>query len=353
MSEAAAIVVGGGVIGAAILHALAKRGVPALLLEQGEVAGGATGPSVGILRALDLDEQHCELAAASFPRFLRFEQEVGEPCGYRRTGLLYFVAQADRERLERRVARVRELGCALDVLEPQEGARRFPHFDWSGIDAAVLEPFAGHADPVRATRAWLRAAQAAGARVRERTRVERLLVEAGRAVGVATAGGELRARAVVLAAGAWSAPLLAPLGIALDVRSKEIQVTRCAWPAHFTTYPGFIDTTTALYGRADVDGSFLVGLPTANWDVDLDAFTADERHARAVLARAPARMPCVRDGAQAGIVAGFDGYTPDRRAIVGPCAELRGLLLAVGFSGGGFKQAPEVGRRIAEGVASA
>jgi GMC oxidoreductase len=51
-------------------------------------------------------------------------------------------------------------------------------------------------------------AVAAGARVRAGSRVERVLVEAGRAVGVACDGYEVRARAVVLAAGAIGTPEL-------------------------------------------------------------------------------------------------------------------------------------------------
>jgi choline dehydrogenase-like flavoprotein len=51
-------------------------------------------------------------------------------------------------------------------------------------------------------------AVAAGARVRAGVRVERVLVEGGRAVGVAARGYEVRARAVVLAAGALGTPEL-------------------------------------------------------------------------------------------------------------------------------------------------
>jgi glycine/D-amino acid oxidase-like deaminating enzyme len=45
--------------------------------------------------------------------------------------------------------------------------------------------------------------------------------------------------------------------------------------------------------------------------------------------------------------AGLDGYTPDEHAIIGRIAGLNGLYLAVGFSGGGVKIAPAVGRAVA------
>ncbi|HEX8855251.1 MAG TPA: FAD-dependent oxidoreductase [Thermoleophilaceae bacterium] len=58
-------------------------------------------------------------------------------------------------------------------------------------------------------------AVAAGARIRAGSRVERVIVEGGRAVGVACDGYEVRARAVVLAAGAIGTPeLLMPQGLA-------------------------------------------------------------------------------------------------------------------------------------------
>ena len=61
-----AIVVGGGVIGASVLFHLAKLGCRrALLLERGEIAGGMTAYSSGIVRTHYSVAANVEVAQAS------------------------------------------------------------------------------------------------------------------------------------------------------------------------------------------------------------------------------------------------------------------------------------------------
>jgi sarcosine oxidase subunit beta len=48
--------------------------------------------------------------------------------------------------------------------------------------------------------------------------------------------------------------------------------------------------------------------------------------------------------------AGLYETTPDHNAVLGPPAGLRGFMLANGFSGHGFMQAPAVGQLIAEWI---
>src|SRR5262245_47927282 len=58
------------------------------------------------------------------------------------------------------------------------------------------------------------------------------------------------------------------------------------------------------------------------------------------------RIPALATAEVAGTRVGVEGYTPDRHPLIGP-AELPGLYLATGMSGGGVKIAPAVGERVA------
>ena len=49
--------------------------------------------------------------------------------------------------------------------------------------------------------------------------------------------------------------------------------------------------------------------------------------------------------------AGQITYTPDHKAIIGPCSALEGLYLSVGHSGHGVMTAPEAGRILADLIA--
>jgi len=48
----------------------------------------------------------------------------------------------------------------------------------------------------------------------------------------------------------------------------------------------------------------------------------------------------------------YEVNTVDHNAVIGPHPELRGFLLANGFSGHGLQQAPAIGRALAELIAS-
>ena len=51
MDKTQVVIIGGGATGAGILWDLSLRGIPALLLEQGDVANGATGRCHGLLHS--------------------------------------------------------------------------------------------------------------------------------------------------------------------------------------------------------------------------------------------------------------------------------------------------------------
>ena len=95
MARAAeAVVVGGGVNGASTLFHLAERGVKAILLERGEIAGASTGKSGGLVRMHYTDPYQARLANESLPYFADWQHRVGvgDP-GFARTGFLQTVAE--------------------------------------------------------------------------------------------------------------------------------------------------------------------------------------------------------------------------------------------------------------------
>ncbi|WP_395715274.1 FAD-dependent oxidoreductase [Reyranella sp.] len=68
-----AIVIGGGVIGASTLFQLTELGCrKALLIERGEIAGGMTAHSSGIVRTHYSVPANVEIARASLAMFERF-----------------------------------------------------------------------------------------------------------------------------------------------------------------------------------------------------------------------------------------------------------------------------------------
>ena len=69
-------VVGGGVVGCAVLHALTRRGVPAMLLEaEGGLALGASGANSGVLHT-GFDSTHGELETRMIIRSSELRPEL-------------------------------------------------------------------------------------------------------------------------------------------------------------------------------------------------------------------------------------------------------------------------------------
>jgi len=347
MRTADVVIIGGGVVGASILHHLASQGVrQAVLLEKGRLASGSTGQSGGFLRVYHPDPVLSDLAAESFPAFLNFEAEVGESCGYVRTGLLYLEPAERAAQMRAGAERLQARGAELEVVEAGALQARFPSLRLEDASCAVYEPQGGYADPVRTTNAWIRSAREAGARAYEGTEVEAILTEKGAVSGVRTNLGTIFTRQVVVAAGAWSGQLLEPLGVQASVRSKRIQIQFHAWPEGTEhPHPAFLDDITDLYARPEPNGVSLIGYPVEEWDFDPDLPVPVQPSSE--LARlAPSRFP---QFAQAQLIGGrrsFDGYTPERRGLLG-ASEVQGLILATGWSGGGYKLAPAIGRRVA------
>ncbi|HEY4277427.1 MAG TPA: FAD-dependent oxidoreductase [Conexibacter sp.] len=230
------IVVGGGVVGVATARAAARSGRSVLLLEQHRFdhSGGSSHGGMRAFAFAHPDPALVDDAVEALALWRELEAEQGVEL-IERTGS--GLRTADVERV---TARLAAHGVEHEVLEPEQVAARF------GIDLApggpvVVTREGGTLYARRAIEALVASARAAGAELRAGARV--LAIEADAATGCddATAarlageaiepGGDgdgvtvrcadgtcARAATVVVAAGPWAAPLLAPLGIALDVK---------------------------------------------------------------------------------------------------------------------------------------
>jgi glycine/D-amino acid oxidase-like deaminating enzyme len=169
--------------------------------------------------------------------------------------------------------------------------------------------------------------------------------------GVRTNLGTIRARQVIVCAGAWSARLAAGVGVDLPLEARRIGIARAAVDAPPGSLPAGIDDILGTYFRPVPGGSLYFGVP-------LDPAVDPDREPAALLAaevdpvrsRLAARLPGLATGPVVASRVSFDGYTPDKRPVIGPMTGSDGpdgLYLCTGFSGGGVKVAPAVGELVA------
>src|SRR5437762_2672788 len=108
------LIVGGGVIGTSIAHALARRQIGrVVLLEKSFLGAGSSGKSGAIIRQHYSNRLTASMAQKSLRVFQQFENAVGGPSVFTHTGMIIVVNQRDQAGLEANVAMQRELG--IDV----------------------------------------------------------------------------------------------------------------------------------------------------------------------------------------------------------------------------------------------
>jgi sarcosine oxidase, subunit beta len=353
------VVVGGGVMGTSIAFHLAARGAEVVLLERGAVCSGPTRHSTAIIRLHYTQPLLVRMAAHGLRTYRAFEDAVGGPSGFTRTGMLFGADPREREMLEGNVAVGRAEGVETHVLDGEQVAEIDPRVVADDL-VFCFEPEAGHCDPFLVTAGFAAAARRTGARIEEGIAVEG--VAEGR---VETAAGAFDADAVVVAAGPWTAPLLAPLGYELDIRPARAEVGRYRLPPGFGTPPPAVaDFSSAqIYFRPAEPGHLEVGsLDPGHAEQPLsDPDDVAEGAERATLNRYAAGLVHRLRGAEGGHWrGGFSGVydvTPDWEPVIGRVPGTERTYVAAGFSGHGFKLAPAVGTSIAElvldGAASA
>jgi glycine/D-amino acid oxidase-like deaminating enzyme len=204
------LVVGGGVVGAATALAAATRGARTALVERSP-AGCATGSSKGSARivapAAYPDHSYLEMGLDA----LRSWQRIEATCGERLLDLTGALSVGEFS--QRGFAALQKAGAVAELVSGPEVRRRF------GAEThgrpALFQADAGVIRADRAHAALIALAREAGTEIHfEETALSIAEGEAG--VEISTDQGSRRCAVVILAAGAWAAPLAATAGIALD-----------------------------------------------------------------------------------------------------------------------------------------
>ncbi|MGW2620100.1 NAD(P)/FAD-dependent oxidoreductase [Streptomyces sp. NPDC001500] len=346
-THASVVVVGGGVMGAAIAYHLAAAGVrDVLLLERDELAAGSTSKAAGGVRAQFSDELNVRLGARSLEAFARFGEEIGHDIGLRRVGYLFLLSTPQEvATFEAGVRLQNALGVPSRMIDPAEARRLSPLIRTDGLLAAAFSPDDGHCTPESVVHGYAAAARRCGARILRHTEVTGIERQGDVITGVRTTLGPIATNTVICAAGAWSRSVGAMAGVDLPVQPlrRQIAVTEPV-PGLPPDLPMTIDFTSSLYFHAEGPG-LLVGMSDPDERPGFATDTHDRwipRLAAAMERRAPALLDLRRTGGWAGLYE----VTPDHNALIGEASTVSRFLYATGFSGHGFLQGPAVGEVV-------
>jgi glycine oxidase len=346
-------IVGGGVMGCTTALALTERGAEVVLLERAVPGAEASSAAAGILgaqaelhgREHARDEEAARFVPArdgwgAWAAALR--DASGIDVGWRRSGVLRVATREDDAAdLGREVAWQRGRGLRADLLDGARAREVEPELAESVLAAAHF-PDDAQVDPPALLRALVAAiARDRRATIRSGTKVERLLVERDRCVGVELDDGSLLADATVLAAGSWSSlvpgvpaavPKVRPVRgqmVLLDERPPRVQ-TIVFGPGGYLVPRG--------------DGRVLCGSTTEGVGFQKGVTAGG---VQAILAGA---LACVPSLASAELVGTWSNFRPhaESGALVG-ASPLEGLYLATGH----YRNGILLSRSTAEAVAGA
>jgi sarcosine oxidase subunit beta len=349
---ATVVVVGGGVMGCSIAFHLAERGVDTLVLERGTVCSGMTARSGALVRMHYTNEPEARMALAGLGYFQSWKERVGGWCGFTVTGAAILVGPGEGERLARNVAMLRRVGVDTEAVTPAELASEHPELDLAGVEAAAVEPGSGYADPVATTFAFASRAVDLGARIAQGVAVRRLAVAGDRVVGVDTDEGPIGADAVVLACGPWVDPLARTAGFELGITPERSQIAFFHRPEAARRHPVVIDGVIGTYFRPHGGELSLLGVEAGHRvaveaiDEVVEAY--DHDLVAPALGRLARRVPSFAEAPFARGHRGIYDTSADNRAVLDVAPGIKGLFVAGGFSGTGFKKSPAVGVCMAE-----
>jgi glycine oxidase len=278
-----------------------------------------------------------------------FAEELDEVSGidveYKDEGTLFVVLQGEDDKEKTRWASWQlEAGLPLEHVSADELCKIEPAVTESAARAIFL-PEERQVENRRLMDALEVAMKRAGVELIEGAEIAALTMEHGKVDGVLSGGRRISAGAVVVAAGAWSTSLLAPLGLNVEVipaRGQMIAVRGAARPISRVLH------SSKVYVVPRRDGRILIGA-TVEYAGFRKAVTVDAINR--LLSAAVELAPWL---AGLEIVETWSGLRPDTSdhlPILGPSG-VDNLLLATGHFRNGILLAPMTAELIAKYVVS-
>lgn len=331
MTDAADLcVVGGGLLGTAAAYYASKAGLRVILLEERELAAGASGAAFGGVSAMIFShadvvvpDHYVAVSLASMQLYAELQEELGAPMDYTTPGQIdFYYKPEERPYIRERVEGLRASGVDVQLLTGDELREVEPALS-KEIKGGTYCADDGMVTPPCAVWAMADGARRHGADIRVGVRAESILVEGGRAVGVRTSHGNVSAGTVIVCGGAGTRALADTVGLDVPLRFARGQmfVSERIPPLMRTSLHNIKQTGsgTMVYGITREAFELTPGASTANTAAGVHELTASA--VRTLPALAKVRLLRCWAGV---IVTPADGYP-----ILGPVDGIDELLIGV------------------------
>jgi glycine cleavage system aminomethyltransferase T/glycine/D-amino acid oxidase-like deaminating enzyme len=219
MSGPRVVVIGAGVVGAALVDELSLRGWDDIVLvDQGSLPapGGSTSHAPGLVFQANSSKTMTELARYTVEKLGTLATDDGS-CFLPVGGLEVATTPERALELTRRAGWLAAWGVSYELLDAAATCERYPLLDPAAVLGGLFTPTDGIAKAVRAVEAQVARAASNGVQVRERHEVLDVLIADGHVTGVRTDQGDIDADIVVCCAGIWGPKVAAMAGMTLPL----------------------------------------------------------------------------------------------------------------------------------------
>lgn len=254
MTTPSVIIIGGGVVGAALADEITAKGwTNVTVVDAGTLpaAGGSSSHAPGVVFQTNGTQVMTELAQYTVEK-LGLLSWKGDPC-YLSVGGLEIATTPERmTELSRRLGYAQAWGVSgARLLDPAETVAMWDLLDRDTVKGGLYVPSDGIAKSLRAIAAQLDRAVSRGATVLSRHEVTGVTVEGNRVTGVDTDQGHLTADIVVCCAGIWGPTIAAMVGQRLALTPLAHQF---AWTAPLPALAGHrAEATRTVLRHQDAD----------------------------------------------------------------------------------------------------
>jgi len=335
------VVIGGGIVGASVALHLAEGGADVLVVDDAR-PGRATYAGAGIVAPpwRSPGSPIFELRAHAVAAYPELAARIGAP--FEVIGELF--AAPPGPALDETSEALAASGLGPEVLEPEAARAAFPYLAPHLAAARVGTTARVEGDRIRD--GLLDAARRAGAEVV--TGAAQVLLGAGRVDGVEVDGRRHEASTVVVAAGAWSAELVAAAGHRLAVAPQKGQILHLGVAEDTASLPVVQPIGADHYLLPFSDRRVVVGATRetgSGFDLRLTAGGVLEVLADALSVAPGLATADIRDRR-----VGLRPLSADGEPLLGPVPGTAGLWVASGMGPQGLTIGPYSGRLVAEAV---
>lgn len=345
------LIVGAGVIGAAVAEAMARRGASVTVIDMRSPGRGASWASAGLLAPYTEAHEDTPLlkmgvrSLGMFDAFIAgLRERTGLPIEYERTGTLE-VAMDDVEvaRLRASMAWIGRQSVPHEWMDPATLRDVEPAAARDATGALFIERH-GFVGVPRLVAALTQSARLSGAVFESPVEVVDMTP---RRDGVDVRAGERRYSAdhVVIAAGSWSRRVRVAGVPAFPVRPIRGQLLRLRWTS--APAPSRVVWGASCYTVPWTDGTLLVGATVEDVGFD-ESVTVDG--VQSLTAAVSRLLPGSANAALIDVRAGLRPASPDGLPLIGPIDRAPNVTLATGHYRNGILLTPLTAELVTSSV---